>query len=472
MDKKRKKRAVWPFFNIPRQPHHTLATSDMTNSTFYYPTLNTFAAKLLRLDIILVCYNFPPFPGIGGRRWAKFAKYLVRKGYRVHVISARPYPGDSPSPWTAEVDAEPNIIRHYLPPRYPQVLMRPPRHIFDKVMYKVWSKLLPLLVKGDYLDRAGRWGKPVRAKIKELAKAHNITNVLVTGKPFHLVRHVALIKKELPHLHVIGDVRDPWTTCNDDWSFGKLSPARQEQEREIEREAARNLDVLISVYPENIRVLKPQLPEGTTEFVHISNGFDREDYEKLPSAAPPPADNKIRFVYAGTLYSKLDHVLLPFFDSLERLKTERAELYQRLVFDFYGNIPQHYAAIARERGLDVVQFHGRISLDRVFRELKNADFCPLFIVRNYEFSYSTKYYECLSQGKKIVAFSAPGEMPEFVEANHIGYKVYPETFHSDFVRALEAYGTEDYHRAPSIDIEKYNVAQLTNSVEALLKQPS
>ena len=118
----------------------------MTNIIHQLATKPYFCTKATRLDLIIVCYNFPPFPGIGGRRWAKFAKFLARKGHTVHVISARPYPGQSPSAWTDEVEREANIVRHYLPPLYPEVMMRAPRHIGDKVAYKVWSKLLPKMV--------------------------------------------------------------------------------------------------------------------------------------------------------------------------------------------------------------------------------------------------------------------------------------------------------------------------------------
>ena len=36
--------------------------------------------------VLLISYSYPPYPGIGGRRWAKFSKYLSRLGFVIHVI--------------------------------------------------------------------------------------------------------------------------------------------------------------------------------------------------------------------------------------------------------------------------------------------------------------------------------------------------------------------------------------------------
>ena len=66
--------------------------------------------------VLLVSYTFPPYKGIGGRRWAKFAKALARRGHPVHVIHSAGADSLKGSLWSADVE-HPNIITHPLPQR-------------------------------------------------------------------------------------------------------------------------------------------------------------------------------------------------------------------------------------------------------------------------------------------------------------------------------------------------------------------
>ena len=89
---------------------------------------------ILPPEILLLSYFFPPYPGIGGRRWAKFAKYFTRRGLRVHVISAEnPFP--EISAWQHDVDSNENIIQHPLPTGYPKILLSNPKNIFERAQY-------------------------------------------------------------------------------------------------------------------------------------------------------------------------------------------------------------------------------------------------------------------------------------------------------------------------------------------------
>ena len=78
--------------------------------------------------ILLASYVFPPYPDIGSRRWAKFAKYLARDGFNVHVVAAR-NPFKEQSLWTADIKHE-NIYLHYLPPFFPKNFILLKKRIF------------------------------------------------------------------------------------------------------------------------------------------------------------------------------------------------------------------------------------------------------------------------------------------------------------------------------------------------------
>ena len=111
--------------------------------------------------ILIISYTFPPAEGIGGRRWAKFAKYLVTKGYIVHVLTANQ--STTSSSWRTDVQKE-NIYVYKLPIRYPKVLLEIPHSFYQKVLYKIWLILFKLYSKGTTIDRSMFWKKALIKK--------------------------------------------------------------------------------------------------------------------------------------------------------------------------------------------------------------------------------------------------------------------------------------------------------------------
>ena len=82
-------------------------------------------------QVLIISYTFPPTPGIGGRRWAKFAKYFALKGYRVQVICAT-NPFSDTSIWDRDTLSE-NIIKVFVPHKYPGSLLGVPQTILQRL---------------------------------------------------------------------------------------------------------------------------------------------------------------------------------------------------------------------------------------------------------------------------------------------------------------------------------------------------
>ena len=74
--------------------------------------------------ILIISHTFPPYKGIGGRRWAKFAKELARRGHPVHVVHSAGSEDLMGSLWTDDAD-RPGITAHPLPQRYPTASLYP-----------------------------------------------------------------------------------------------------------------------------------------------------------------------------------------------------------------------------------------------------------------------------------------------------------------------------------------------------------
>ncbi|MBL7882701.1 MAG: hypothetical protein JNL69_01425, partial [Bacteroidia bacterium] len=160
--------------------------------------------------ILLISYVFPPYPGIGGRRWAKFAKYLAKNGYTVHVICAK-NPFKEVSLFMDDVANNSNIKIYPISGMYPKVLQKQSSFsIFDKLMYRFWKFFLQIIVKGSIYDKAIFWKKKMLKISTEVILENKIENIIVTGAPFRSVFYAADFKRRFAKINLIIDYRDPW----------------------------------------------------------------------------------------------------------------------------------------------------------------------------------------------------------------------------------------------------------------------
>src|SRR6266853_2028189 len=114
--------------------------------------------------LLIISHVFPPAPGIGGRRWAKFAKYLHRKGYGITVLTAETI-SNSVSEWT---DDAKGLKIETLPFHFPKIVANPENSIFKKLSYYVWVGILKFLKRGNYFDKTIFWKKQITKKISKL----------------------------------------------------------------------------------------------------------------------------------------------------------------------------------------------------------------------------------------------------------------------------------------------------------------
>ncbi|MEM7659770.1 MAG: hypothetical protein AAF399_26895, partial [Bacteroidota bacterium] len=156
----------------------------------------------------MVSYFFPPNPDIGSRRWAKFAKYLAKAGYSVHVITT-PYDASGEiSNWTQDVD-QVNIIRHEVPSGYPE--LNPAKSLLGKIRNRLTIWRLFASTQGTIYDKSIFWHAKVLNQLKLLIKQTNIQTIIATGAPFHMLSYLGGIKKFYPDVFYAIDFRDPWT---------------------------------------------------------------------------------------------------------------------------------------------------------------------------------------------------------------------------------------------------------------------
>ncbi|MBL8000651.1 MAG: glycosyltransferase [Flavobacteriales bacterium] len=347
-----------------------------------------------RPPILLICATFPPCKGIGGRRWAKYAKALAARGHTVHVVHAACGPDQLGSLWTSDVE-HPRIVRHALPPRYPAVLAkRPLRTLGEKLAYRFWRAVLPRLVKGNWLDRAVRWRGTLVPACARLIEQHGIRHVIASGAPFHLLAHALTLKERFPGLRLTADLRDPWT-WGDTYGIQRLPADRLAHERALERRVVLGADLVIAPGEAMTSHLRKAYPEAAQRIALVPHPVDPDD---LRIDAPLPKDGLFRMLYAGGLYdtgrfrAQLDRVIAVF----KRLRTEDPACAARCRYDVYvlGDDAAPWNQRIAEAGLaDLIRFHPPLPSRALHAEVQRADVVLLMPPPEKKEFISTKFSE-------------------------------------------------------------------------------
>ncbi|MCK9480995.1 MAG: hypothetical protein M0R38_04430 [Bacteroidia bacterium] len=362
--------------------------------------------------VLIICFTFPPYPGIGGRRWAKFAKYLAESGVDVSVIAAKKKQG-SVSSWASDIESYREKIE-YIKTNYPLVLTRVPKTFIEKVCYKLALLYVKLFTKGNYYDHSVFWRKNLlKATEGKIKQGYN--NIIVSCAPFATAYYVAELKEKYPNINLIVDFRDPWTNNKTSFGFTTISSKRLEVEKVRERVVANKSDYILTVSDAMTDYYKSFGTEK--KCLTVKNGFDYSDFESLEGCKSQ--NEKLRFVFAGTFYHKSLHVFENFCESLREIREENEDVFNKLEFHFFGDMPMQFKEIAGE--IVSIVFHNRVSLESAYMEIAKGNLAMLFLTDDLNHSFSTKFYEYIALQKLIAVFSSRGETACYVEENRLGY---------------------------------------------------
>jgi glycosyltransferase involved in cell wall biosynthesis len=353
--------------------------------------------------VLLICHGFPPIRGVGGRRWAKFAKELARRGHPVHVIRNAGVPADRTSLWTTEVQ-HPLIHHHPLPQRFPSVMTKRPLTTFgEKLMYRFWCKVLPLLAKGNWRDVTVLWQQQLLAEASRLVQQQNIRQVIVTGAPFRLMRFGAELKQRLPQIRLVLDFRDEWTWAGH-YGLASMGPQRNREEAALEASAMAAADAVISPHRAVLDHLEKAYAGSPARFHLVPHTVDPDDFDLT---APPKADGLFRMIYAGSLYG--DEEARAYFTELLKalgsMGSPDAGATRKFRCDLYitGHDTRWYEEQVAARNLtSVVHFHPRLPPKEVFKEIHAADLVIAFIPHVNRNILGTKFQEIFYCGTPLL----------------------------------------------------------------------
>jgi glycosyltransferase involved in cell wall biosynthesis len=395
--------------------------------------------------LLFLAYFFPPRGGAGVQRSVKFAKYLPRFGWKPLVIAH----GGMADNASGVMDS---TLLQDLPPghvvRY-TALMQGEKDKYYRAQKK-WRQ--PLFST----DPMAWWAAPAARLGLELAQEHHPAAIFVTMSPFTAAKAGIELKKKTG-LPLVIDLRDPWA-LDETRIYTTRWHARRDWQHMHEALAAADLIVMntpeAALAVENEfgknRPLSAPGPRLTGRVISITNGYDKEDFDK--STPRFAASDVLRIVHTGMFHAELAEV----WDRMNAGKGFLNKLkYPRRPINLWTRTPRYLleamgkmvesGMIARDKielvlvgeisdedkaMIDASPMSGCVkalgyrshaesvnwveSADVLFLPLHTPlDGGPALIVPG-------KTYEYLGSGRPILAMGPPGDMRRFVEETHSG----------------------------------------------------
>lgn len=365
------------------------------------------------MKILLINYDFPPNPGIGGRRWAKLAKYLALKGHQLFVVKAELPQTTSTSTWEKDV-SHPNIQVYSAARKYPRALSHPKEGWVGKIKFHAQKRLMQWREKGTIYDQSIGWQKTMFPICRSILQNEKIDAIIATGAPWNLLVYAAQLKMEFPHVRLLADYRDPWLTAKN-YGMAALKNARMNAEIKKQQFVFEHVDVVTTPYEYLTAELKSwseQRCKYQPSFVTLPHFFDDEDFQF--ENAHHQTNDFFRVVYAGDIYVGSEPEWKQFQTMIESLE-HTLPSHTQVRFDIYT----HAKMPTFISGMKSVHLHAPIGKD-IFQVMNNADALLIVLPENKKNERTTKFFEYLPLRKPILIVAPAGEATSFVESNHLG----------------------------------------------------
>jgi glycosyltransferase involved in cell wall biosynthesis len=414
-----------------------------------------FGLKNTSRNILLINYGFPPFPGIGGRRWALFAKNLEKSGYHVFVIGAS-NPFNYNSSWNIGI----RQLSGYYPLNinYPKSLITFPPGLYGKIKYKIGLSLVKFKHRGNPYDRTVFWRSQLQDKIKEIVKQKDIKTIIVSAAPFSLLTHVNELIPDYPKVKFIADIRDPWTTNVNAYGYSGLSKSRFDYELNMEKKCMSNYNLILTVNSTLTSYFQQLYPMHNC--VTLPNGFE-EDFFHTGTNLIKLESEKVNIVFTGSFYDNAFYLFRNLIDTISQLKNN-----SRVKFYFIGsNFESLVKYVSNSNVKDLFYFDKVASSAEVDLVLQQATYSMLFLTDDINYSLSTKFCEYIKHRKPILLFSKEGFTSNYIIDNDLGWHVTDDNINQVLDQIIS--GPEKVF-PNNFDVNQFSVGKITEDLINLL----
>lgn len=191
------------------------------------------------------------------------------------------------------------------------------------------------------------------------------------------------------------------------------------------RRAVRLVEATVWKRAARVLTISPGVHQRVTELigerhqVMIGNGIDTETFTPDgPVSGEDPGDLSPYFVYAGTVSEWQGADV--FIEAFEQVR--RTHSTARILFFSEGSGRDALEQMVRERGVDGIEFRGKVPPAEVARHLRGAvaGLSSITPGQGYEFALPTKIYAATACGTPVV-HSGDGAANERIRSNHLGW---------------------------------------------------
>jgi hypothetical protein len=363
--------------------------------------------------IVLLCWDFPPNDGIGGRRWAKMAKWLLNAGYEIHVIKSKSIVGNQNSAWSSDVKST-QIHIHEVDTYWPVKWLNSKGNTFsDKLKHKFAAIYLTVFSKGTIYDKAiGKESDVVKlaSKIIELNK---IENVIVTGAPFNLIYYAAKIKLLFPELFVLADYRDPWLNAVN-YGMQNLSTKNKLAEQNKQNLVFETIDVITAPNSFLLKEIKETYTGRNlikANFVELPHAYDGDDF-LIFDKVKKHSSNNLKIVYGGAIYLGSKGYLEEFINQINIFNSKNENLVELEVYtDDYKSLSQF-----KNSAISINPTVGK----EIFKIISEADYVLILLADHNKDFKTTKFFEFLPFQKPYLYLGSLGEVSKNIIEEEIG----------------------------------------------------
>ena len=373
---------------------------------------------ILKKRVLIITYYWPPSGGAGVQRWLKFSKYLLQLDWDPIILTVDENYASYPQKDESLIK-EAQIFTTFKTKTFELYSLYSSFKKDKQIPYGGFSnegnptfiQKTARFVRGNFFlpDPRRGWNKHAIKEAIRIISEYKIEHIITTSPP-HSSQLIGIeIKKKIPNVNWVADMRDPWT---DIYFYDKFYPSfwARKIDRKYEKSIIDKADKIITVSKSIKKMLNKRYGKAD-KIIVIPNAYDPDDF---PQDHFHDHNRSNTIVYTGTLTTDYP---------LEEILTI-AKNNPTLHLKFIGSTPPELIlGVEREHLSKQFTIQEAVSHDEIIQEMLKAGILLLLIpkVPQNDGILTGKLFEYLGSKTPILAIGpANGDIIEILEETKAG----------------------------------------------------